>query len=556
MDPKGTVMRSNEVKMGLERAAHRALLKSLGLTEEAIARPWVAVVNSWNEIVPGHVHLRRVAEAVKAGVREADGTPFEFNTIAVCDGLCQGTSGMRYSLPSRDLIADSIEAMVGAHLFDAMVLIPSCDKTVPGHLMAAARLDLPSIVVTGGPMLPGAYKGRDITLVDMREYIGAVAAGELTVEELTAIEGVACPGPGSCAMMATANTMAAVTEALGMSLTGCATIHAVDPRKDTVARDSGKRSVALLREELKPSDIMTPRAFNNALTVDMALGGSLNSVLHLPAIAAELGLAVPLERFDEVSTRTPHLCPLKPAGRYTLKDLDEAGGIPAVMRELTPLLALDCVTVSGRTVKQTLAGVSVANRDVIHPLADPVHREGSIAVLRGNLAPDGAVVKHVAVDAAMWTHHGPAKVYDAMEDAVASLLHGHVRRGDVMVIRYEGPKGGPGMREMHMVTAILVGMGLGTSVALVTDGRFSGSTRGPMIGYVSPEAAEGGPLAVVEDGDVIRYDIPERRLDVDVPDEELRRRFDRWAPPHRPVTGYLRRYANAVTGSTSGARLA
>jgi dihydroxy-acid dehydratase len=524
MDPEGTTMRSNEVKMGLERAAHRALLKSLGLTEEAIARPWVAVVNSWNEIVPGHVHLRRVAEAVKAGVREADGTPFEFNTIAVCDGLCQGTSGMRYSLPSRDLIADSIEAMVGAHLFDAMVLIPSCDKTVPGHLMAAARLDLPSIVVTGGPMLPGAYKGRDITLVDMREYIGAVAAGELTVEELTAIEGVACPGPGSCAMMATANTMAAVTEALGMSLTGCATIHAVDPRKDTVARDSGKRSVALLREELKPSDIMTPRAFNNALTVDMALGGSLNSVLHLPAIAAELGLAVPLERF--------------------------------VMRELIPLLALDCVTVSGRTVKQTLAGVSVANRDVIHPLADPVHREGSIAVLRGNLAPDGAVVKHVAVDAAMWTHHGPAKVYDAMEDAVASLLHGHVRRGDVMVIRYEGPKGGPGMREMHMVTAILVGMGLGTSVALVTDGRFSGSTRGPMIGYVSPEAAEGGPLAVVEDGDVIRYDIPERRLDVDVPDEELRRRFDRWAPPHRPVTGYLRRYANAVTGSTSGARLA
>jgi dihydroxy-acid dehydratase len=330
----------------------------------------------------------------------------------------------------------------------------------------------------------------------------------------------------------------------------------VDPRKDAVARDSGKRSVALLREELKPSDIMTPRAFHNALTVDMALGGSLNSVLHLPAIAAELGLAVPLERFDEVSTRTPHLCPLKPAGRYTLKDLDEAGGIPAVMRELTPLLALDCVTVSGRTVKQTLAGVSVANRDVIHPLADPVHREGSIAVLTGNLAPDGAVVKHVAVDAAMWTHHGPAKVYDAMEDAVASLLHGHVRRGDVMVIRYEGPKGGPGMREMHMVTAILVGMGLGTSVALVTDGRFSGSTRGPMIGYVSPEAAEGGPLAVVEDGDVIRYDIPERRLDIDVPDEELRRRFDHWVPPHRPVTGYLRRYANAVTGSTSGARLA
>lgn len=321
-------MRSDGVKKGLERAAHRALLKSLGLTADEIARPWVAVVNSWNEIVPGHVHLQRVAKAVKAGVREADGTPFEFNTIAVCDGLCQGTIGMRYSLPSRDLIADSIEVMVGAHLFDAMVLIPSCDKTVPGHLMAAARLDLPAIVVTGGPMLPGTYRGRDITLVEMREYVGAVVAGQLTLEELTEIEGVACPGPGSCAMMATANTMAAVTEALGMSLTGCATIHAMDPRKDAVARESGKRSVVLIREDLKPSDIMTTQAFHNALTVDMALGGSLNTVLHLPAIAAELGLEIPLERFDDVSTRTPHLCPLKPAGQYTLKDLDEAGGGP------------------------------------------------------------------------------------------------------------------------------------------------------------------------------------------------------------------------------------
>lgn len=548
-------MRSDAMKKGLERAAHRALLKSLKLTDKEIAAPWIAVVNSWNEIVPGHVHLREVANAVKRGIRKAGATPFEFNTIAVCDGLCQGTTGMRYSLPSRDLIADSIEVMVEAHPFDGMVLIPSCDKVVPGHLMASARLDIPSVFVTGGPMLPGHYKDRDLTLTDMREFVGAVVAGKLTERELKRIERVACPGPGSCSMMATANTMAATTEALGMSLTGCATTHAVDPKKLVLAEESGRQAVELWREGVKPSDIITEQAFRNAITVDMALGGSLNTCLHIPAIASELHIKIPLDLIDEISSRTPHICPIKPAGQYTVKDLDEAGGIPAVMRELTPLIAAGALTVTGKTIGENIRKAQVLRREIIRPLSEPVHREGSIAVLRGNLAPAGALVKRVAVKEEMFVHRGPAKVFDSMEDAVAALMRHRIEPGDVIVIRYEGPKGGPGMREMHMVTSVLVGMGLDTSTALITDGRFSGSTRGPAIGHVSPEAAVGGSIAVIEDGDEVSYDIPKRRLDVKLSDSQLRTRLSKWTPLTRVKMGYLRRYAKLVSSGDTGAIL-
>jgi dihydroxy-acid dehydratase len=548
-------MRSDKVKTGLERAAHRALLKSLQLSDEEITRPWVAIVNSWNEIVPGHTHLRRLAAAAKKGVREAGGTPFEFNTIAVCDGLCQGTIGMRYPLPSREIIADSIEVMIEAHQFDCMILIPSCDKVVPGHLMASARLDIPSIVVAGGPMFPGYYNGRSITLTDMREFIGAVVTGKLSEDELREIESVACPGPGTCSMMATANSMAAITEALGMSLTGCATIHAMDPRKDELARKSGRLVLELLKMNLTPSNIMTKEAFQNAITVGMALGSSLNMCLHIPAIASELNINIPLDLFDEISKKTPHICPIKPAGKYTMKDLEEAGGIPAVMKELTPLLSTYCMTITGNTLKENLKKAEILRTEVIRPLHDPVHKEGSIAVLKGNIAPRGAVVKHVAVKKNMLSHQGPARVFNSMEDAVKALVDQQINEGEVLVIRYEGPKGGPGMREMHMVSSILVGMGLDDSIALITDGRFSGSSRGPMIGHVSPEAAEGGPLAVVRDGDLIKYNIHRRRVDVEITEDELKERFEGWSPPPVKTRGLLKRYAQLVTSSNEGARL-
>ena len=404
-------------------------------------------------------------------------------------------------------------------------------------------------------MLPGHYKGRDLTLTDMREFVGAVVAGKLTERELKRIERVACPGPGSCSMMATANTMAATTEALGMSLTGCATTHAVDPRKLFLAEESGRRVVELWKEKVKPSDIMTDEAFRNAITVDMALGGSLNTCLHLPAIASELGIKIPLDLFDEISRRTPHICPIKPAGQYTVKDLEEAGGMPAVMKELTPLLATETLTVTGRTMGENIREAKILRREIIRPLSEPVHKEGSVAVLRGSLAPGGALVKRVAVKEEMLAHRGKAKVFNSMEDSVAALIQGRIDRGDAIVIRYEGPKGGPGMREMHMVTSVLVGMGLDTTTALITDGRFSGSTRGPAIGYVSPEAAEGGPIAVIEDGDVVSYDISKRKLDIEIPDSELKTRLSRWTPVAQERKGYLRRYARMVTSGDTGAIL-
>ncbi len=548
-------MRSEEIKEGLGRAGHRALLHSLGVTRDELNKPFVAVVNSFSEIVPGHVHLRRLAEAVKAGIRAAGGVPFEFNTIAICDGLAQGHSGMYYSLPSRDLIADSIELTVEAHKFDAMVMLPSCDKIVPGHLMAAARLDLPTIVVTGGPMLPGYWRGQKLTLVDAREAIGRVKTGKLSELELAEIEQAACPGPGSCAMMATANTMACVTEALGMSLPYCAMTHAEDAAKDRLAQESGRQVVELLKKNVKPSDVMKPESFENAITVDVALGGSLNTVLHLPAIASELGIKIPLERFDEVSRRVPHLCALKPAGPHTALDFAKAGGVPALMKQLESLLNLSALTVTGKMLSKNIERAKVLNSEIIRPLSKPINREGSIAVLKGNLAPRGAVVKQVAVSAKMRKHEGPARVFDCLEDALKALDDKKIKRGNVVVVRYEGPRGGPGMREQHMLASLLMGMSLGESVALVTDGRFSGSTRGPMIGHVSPEAAEGGPIAVVQDGDRIRIDIPNRKLELVISEEELQQRLQRWRAPSKKIKGYLARHAKMVGPADEGATL-
>jgi dihydroxy-acid dehydratase len=549
-------LRSNVMKVGVDRTAQRALLKSLGITQDDISKPWIAVVNSYSEIVPGHAHLNRLAEAVKGGIRSRGGTPFEFNTIALCDGICQGTIGMRYSLPSRDLIADTVEIMVQAQQFDAMVMISSCDKIVPGHLMAAARVDIPTMVVTGGPMLPGDYRGKKITTTQIREYSAMTRKGELSMEELQCVEDSACPGPGSCAMMGTANTMACVTEALGMSLPGCATLHATSAEKLRLAKETGMRIMDLLSRNITPSKIMTRAAFENAFVVDMAIGGSLNACLHIPAIANELGIKLTLEEIDRLGKNTPHLCPIIPSGEYTLEDLDEAGGIPAVMKELSSLVNWEALTVTGESLKSYVERIERTSRpEVIRPLDNPAHREGGVAVLKGSLAPNGALVKQVAVNPMMLEHEGPAIVFDSMEEATKAVVDGKVEKGSVIVIRYEGPKGGPGMREMHAITSMLVGLGLDSEIALVTDGRFSGSTRGPAIGYISPEAFEGGPLALVKNGDKIRYSIPERRIELMVSRSEMDERRGRWKPPKRELKGYLSRYRVLASSANEGAIL-
>ena len=463
---------------------------------------------------------------------------------------------MSYPLPSRDLIADSIELMVKAHCLDALVLIASCDKIIPGHLMAAARLNLPSLMVTGGPMQPGIYHDRQITLTDMREFIGAVEIGKIKEEELAEIEEKACPGPGSCSMLGTANTMAILAETLGMTLPNCATTHALTEEKRHIAHESGVQVMHLLKEELKPSQILTKEAFRNAITVDSAIGGSTNTFLHLPAIAKEVGLRIDLDQFDEISRNTPQIAAIKPSEPSTLKDLDNAGGVPALLRTLAPLLNLNALTVTGKTLMENISNAPVKNNLVIRELNNPFHKEGGLAVLKGNLAPDGAVVKQSAIDEKMLRHSGPAKVYESMEDAVNALQQHQISEGTVMVLRYEGPKGGPGMREMHMVTSLLMGMGLGTTVALVTDGRFSGSTRGPCIGHVSPEAYEGGPIAVVNDGDIINIDIPSRQLNIKLADNEISRRLQKWHRPSPKVEhGVLRRYALLAESSSRGAYL-
>jgi len=549
-------LRSDTIKWGVERAPHRALLKALGVTDRDLDKPFIAVVNSFTTVVPGHAHLNQVADAVKTGVASAGGMPFEFNTIAICDGLAMGHEGMRYSLPSREIIADSIELMVQAHRFDGMVLVTNCDKVTPGMLMASARLNIPSMVVTGGPMLSGTYKGRKVGTASMFEAVGKVAARKMSEEELKMLEDVACPGCGSCDGMFTANTMACVTEASGMSMPGCATPPAVSASRLRIAKESGERVVELVREDLKPLDIMTSEAFENAIMIDMALGGSTNTVLHLSAIAGEVEVPLSLSLFDKLSRRVPHLCNMVPSGPYTMEDLDAAGGIPAVMKELRSFLHLDAITVTGKTVGENIEEAVVLDANVIRPVTNPVHLEGGIAILKGNLAPKGAVVKATAVSPKMLVHRGPARVFDSEEEAMKVLLNKKIREGDVVVIRYEGPKGGPGMREMLSPTATIAGMGLSESVALVTDGRFSGATRGPCIGHVSPEAAEGGPIAALKNGDIVEIDVPKRKLDVQLSSEELRNRLRLWKP-REPEVGrsYLARYSQLVQPAHVGAIL-
>jgi dihydroxy-acid dehydratase len=536
-------MRSDMVKKGVEKTPHRALLKALGLTDKDIAKPFIGVANSYTNIVPGHIHLNQIAAAVKAGVTAAGGTPFEFNTIAVCDGIAMGHEGMRYSLPSRELIADSVEVMVQAHRLDGLVLVTNCDKITPGMLMAAARLDIPAIMVTGGPMASGWLDGKKIGYASVPEGLGKHFAGKMSVEELCRLENAACPGCGSCNGMFTANTMACVTEALGMSLPYCATTLANSVAKMRIAKETGEQIVKITCKDVKPSSIMTKDVFENAITVDMALGGSTNTVLHVSAIAKEAGVPLPLKAFDEIGRRTPHLCSMIPSGPYAMEDLNAAGGIPAVMQELSQMLNLDALTVTGKTVAENIAGAKVLDVNVIRPLKDPVHKEGGIAILTGNIAPKGSVVKTAAVSPKMLKHSGPTKVYDSETEAVAAIRKSQIKPGDVVVIRYEGPIGGPGMPEMLIPTATIAGMGLSESVALITDGRFSGATRGPCIGHVAPEAAEAGPIAILENGDTITIDIPNRTLKAELSDEEIKNRLAAWKPkPPRITKGYLARY--------------
>jgi dihydroxy-acid dehydratase len=550
-------MRSDVAKRGYQRAAHRSLMYATGLTREEIDRPFVGVVNSFNEIVPGHVHLRRIAEAVKAGVRIGGGTPLEFDTIGVCDGIAMGHVGMHFSLPSRELIADSVEIMTTAHQLDGLVFITNCDKIVPGMLMAAGRLNVPSIFVSGGPMLAGRHGGEDVDVMNLFEAVGEFRAGRISEHDLAMLELAACPGCGSCAGLFTANSMNCLTEAVGMGLPGNGTIPAVSSARIRLAKQAGMRIVRLVDEGVCPRDIMTDAAFENAIGVDMAIGGSTNTVLHLPAIAHEAGVALPLEKFADISARTPYLVKLSPSGSHHMQDLDEAGGVPAVMAELlrSGLLHGETVTVTGHTVEDNLEGVD-RKTDVIHAGNAPYRVDGGIAILRGNLAPDGAVVKAAAVLPKMMHHQGPARVFDREEDALDEILGGGIQPGDVIVIRYEGPRGGPGMREMLMPTSAVAGMGLDDKVALLTDGRFSGATRGAAVGHVSPEAASGGPIALVRDGDVVDVDIERRTLTLKVPEEELKRRRDAWQAPRPRVTdGYLARYAAVVSSASEGAIL-
>jgi len=546
-------LRSDVVKFGVERTPHRAIWKCLGVTDEDFGKPFIGIANSFTDLVPGHMHLDKLVEYVKAGVRAAGGVPFEFNTIAICDGLAMGHEGMHYSLPSRELIADSVEVMTEAYRFDGLVLLTNCDKITPGMIMAAARLNIPAIVVTGGPMLSGRYGRRRVDVTAIFEAIGEYSAGKINLEELKALEDYAFPGCGSCNGMYTANTMACVAEALGLSLPGCATALAVSSKKLRIAKKSGERIVEMVRENLKPSDILTRKAFENAIAVDMALGGSTNAVLHIKAIAEEAGIDLPLKIFDETARRVPHICDMRPSGPHDLEELDAAGGIPAVMNVLRDKLHLDALTVTGKTVGENIRGAVVHDLEVIRPLDKPVHSEGSIAVLFGNLAPNGAVTKVTAISRRMLVHKGPARVFDSEGDAMRAILNREINSGDVIVIRYEGPKGGPGMREMLSPTAAVAGMGLSDSVALITDGRFSGATRGPCIGHVSPEAAEGGPIAALKDGDIISIDIPARRLDVELSDEEIRKRLSAWKPrPPKIFKGYLRRYWYLVQSADRG----
>ncbi len=551
-------MRSDNIKFGLERAPHRSLLKAVGLTDEEMSLPFIGVVNSWNEVIPGHIHLDKLAQAVKAGIRMAGGVPFEFNTIGICDGIAMGHTGMKNSLPSREIIADSIELMVEAHQFDGMVMIPTCDKIVPGHLMAAGRLDIPAIIVTGGPMMPGIVGDEPRDVISLFEAVGARQNNRITDQELKNLEDCSCCGAGSCAGLFTANTMACVTEALGLSLPGCATAHAVDAKKTRIAKQSGMKILELVKKGITARNIVTDKSLDNAIRVDMAIGGSTNTALHLPAVAVEFGLELELSRFDELSRETPHLINLRPGGNRYLIDFERAGGVPAIQERLSGKLILDALTVTGKTLKENLKEYVIinprANKEIIATLENPVHAEGGIAVLYGSLAPLGSVIKQTAVSRKMLRHSGPARVFDSEELAMRAIMENKIKPGDCIVIRYEGPKGGPGMREMLSPTAAIAGMGLIDSVALITDGRFSGGTRGPCIGHVSPEAADGGPVALVMDGDRIEIDIPGRELNLLLSQEEMSKRRKIWkAPPPNVTRGYLARYRKQVGSADRGA---
>ena len=551
-------MRSDAVKKGIAQAPQRSLMRALGLTEEEMKKPLVGIVSSYNEIVPGHMNLDKITEAVKMGVAMAGGTPIVFPAIAVCDGIAMGHIGMKYSLVTRDLIADSTECMAMAHQFDALVCIPNCDKNVPGLLMAAARVNVPTVFVSGGPMLAGHVKGEKRSLSSMFEAVGSYAAGTMTEEDVYDFECNACPTCGSCSGMYTANSMNCLTEVLGMGLKGNGTIPAVYSERLRLAKRAGMQVMELLKQDIRQRDIMTKEAFLNALTVDMALGCSTNSMLHLPAIAHEAGVELNPEMANAISEKTPNLCHLAPAGYHYIEELNEAGGVYAVMNELNKLnlLHTECMTVTGKTVGENIKGCVNKNPEIIRPVENPYSKTGGIAVLKGNLAPDTAVVKRSAVVPEMQVHEGPARVFDCEEDAIEAIRGGKIVAGDVVVIRYEGPKGGPGMREMLNPTSAIAGMGLGSSVALITDGRFSGASRGASIGHVSPEAAEGGPIALVEEGDLIRINIPEHKLEVVVSDEELARRKAAWTPREPKVTtGYLKRYAKMVSSANKGAIL-
>ncbi len=551
-------MRSDAVTKGMQTAPQRSLFNALGLTEEELERPLVGIVSSHNEIVPGHMNIDKIVEAVKTGVAMAGGTPIVFPAIAVCDGIAMGHVGMKYSLVTRDLIADSTECMATAHQFDALVMVPNCDKNVPGLLMAAARMNIPTVFVSGGPMLAGHVQGKKTSLSSMFEAVGAHAAGKMTAEEVDDYVCNACPTCGSCSGMYTANSMNCLTEAIGMGLQGNGTIPAVYSQRIQLAKHAGMKVMELLDKNIRPRDILTKKAFENALTVDMALGCSTNTMLHLPAIAHEAGVEINLDIANEISERTPNLCHLAPAGHHYMEELNEAGGIYAVMNELMEkgLLHTDLITATGKTVKENIAGTVNRNPEIIRPLDNPYSEKGGIAVLRGNIAPDSCVVKRSAVVPEMLVHEGPARVFDCEEDAIAAIKGGKIQAGDVVVIRYEGPKGGPGMREMLNPTSAIAGMGLGSSVALITDGRFSGASRGASIGHVSPEAAAGGPIGLIEEGDIIAIDIPANTINVKVSDAVLEERRAKWQPREPKIqTGYLARYAKMVTSADRGAVL-
>lgn len=549
-------MRSDLMKKGLERAPHRSLYKAMGYTDDELSRPMIGVVNSANEIIPGHVHLDVITEDAKAGIRMAGGTPVTFPVIGVCDGIAMGHAGMKYSLASRELIADSIEIMATAHPFDGLLMVTNCDKIVPGMLMAALRLNIPTIVVSGGPMLAGTFDGKAVDLISVFEGVGEVKSGKMTQKTLKGLEDYACPGSGSCSGMFTANSMNCVTEALGLGLPGNGTIPSIHAARRRLAKKAGMQVMNLVKKDIRPRDIATLDAFKNAIAVDMALGCSTNTVLHIPAIANEAGITLDLELFNKISKKTANICYLSPAGPHHLEDLDEAGGIQSVIKEISKLgvIHLDSLTVTGKTVGDNLKGVKVKNRDVIRSVEDPYSKEGGIAILRGNLAPDGGVVKQSAVSPDMMVNEGRARVFDSEEDSIEAILGGKIRPGDVVVIRYEGPKGGPGMREMLSPTSAIAGMGLDKSVALLTDGRFSGGTRGAAIGHISPEAAEGGPIGLVKEGDTIVIDIPNKKIDLKVDKKELARRKKAFKPKEPSIkTGYLGRYARMVTSASTGA---